>query len=253
VSAGTSSARLATSARLPTGREAILLNTMPKSGSVYLAKSLANILGLGTMYLGDPHGDQIDILAAHTFSRGGFVSQNHLIPSRENLRILQYLNLKMVLHLRDPRQALLSWVHYLPYITGGNDEHEILLKMSPRPPLNCLKLSLSRQIDWHIKNTLPPRVFWATRWVEIADRGTMPILITQQNDLRIEEKVLFDKVLEFYDIDFDYALPSLARTMNETHFRLADPTEWNRTVTPEQAIRATSMIPKSLRIRFGWD
>jgi hypothetical protein len=39
----------------------------------------------------------------------------------------------------------------------------------------------------------------------------------------------------------------------ETHFRLADPTEWSRTVTPEQAIRAASMIPDSLSIRFGWD
>jgi hypothetical protein len=39
----------------------------------------------------------------------------------------------------------------------------------------------------------------------------------------------------------------------ETHYRLADPTEWSRSVTPEQAIRAASMIPESLSIRFGWD
>jgi hypothetical protein len=71
---------------------------------------------------------------------------------------------------------------------------------------------------------MPQLVLWAARWVEIADRGTIPILITHQNDLRISEKAFLDKILAFYQIDLDYALPNLARTLDETHFRRADPT-----------------------------
>jgi hypothetical protein len=144
-------------------RESILLNTMPKSGSVYVLKSLAKILRLRAMYIGNQYGliDQIDVKDALTFSGGGFVSQNHLAPSAENLQILQHFKLKMVLHLRDPRQALLSWIHY--------------------------------------------------------------------------------------------PLPKLARTMDETHFRKADPMEWRRTFTPSQATWATSLISESLSKRFGWD
>ena len=84
--------------------QSILLNTMPKSGSVYVCKSLAKILALRTMYIGNQYGliDQIDVKDALTFSGGGFVSQNHLAPSAENLQILQHFKLKMVLHLRDP-------------------------------------------------------------------------------------------------------------------------------------------------------
>jgi hypothetical protein len=41
--------------------------------------------------------------------------------------------------------------------------------------------------------------------------------------------------------------------MDETHFRKADPMEWRRTFTPDQAIRATSLISESLSTRFGWD
>jgi hypothetical protein len=241
--------------RPQTSGESILLNTMPKSGSIYVLKSLAKILGLRTMYIGSQYGliDQIDVKDALTFSRGGFVSQNHLAPSAENLQILQHFKLKMVLHLRDPRQALLSWIHYLHYITGGNDKSEQLLYFTPRTPPGYFEFSLSRQIDWQIANYMPQLVAWATRWVEIADRGTIPILITHQNDLRLEEKTFFDAILAFYQIDLDYVLPNLARTMDETHFRKADPMEWRRTFTPDQAMPATSLISDSMSKRFGWD
>jgi hypothetical protein len=233
----------------------ILLNTMPKSGSVYILKSLAKILQLRTMHIGNQYGliDQIDVKDALTFSSGGFVSQNHLAPSAENLQVLQHFKLKMVLHLRDPRQALLSWIHYLHYITRGDDTSEQLLYVAPRPPVGYFAFSLSRQIDWQIENYMPQLVLWARRWVEIADRGTVPILITHQNDLRIGEKAFFDAILAFHQIDRDYALPSLARTMEETHFRKADPMEWRRTFTPDQAARATSLVPRSLSARFGWN
>jgi hypothetical protein len=241
--------------RPQTRRESILLNTMPKSGSVYVLKSLAKILELRTMYIGNQYGliDQIDVRDALIFNAGSFVSTNHLAPSPENLQILQHLNLKMVLHLRDPRQALLSWVHHLHYITGGSDRSEQLLYFTPRPPFGYFEFPLSRQIDWQIENYMPQLVAWATRWVEIADRGTIPILITQQNDLRLEEKAFFDAILAFYQIDLDYDLPNIAKTLDETHFRKADPMEWRQTFTPDQAIRATSLISDSLSTRFGWD
>ena len=60
------------------------------------------------------------------------------------------------------------------------------------------------------------------------------------------------KTLTFYHLNLDYALPKLPKTMDETHFRLADPMEWRRTFTPDQAVRATSLIPESLSERFGW-
>jgi hypothetical protein len=228
---------------------------MPKSGSVYVEKSLSKILGLRTMHLGNRYGliDQIDIQNAHTFSRGGFVSQNHLAPSPENLQVLQHFKLRMVLHLRDPRQALLSWVHYLHYVSGSDDTSEELLYVTPRPPLGYFKFPLSRQIDWQIENYMPQLVQWVARWVEIADRSTIPILITHQNDLRIAEKAFFDAILNFYQLDRDYALPNLARTMEETHYRLADPMEWRQTFRPDQAAFATSLIPEFLSRRFGWD
>jgi hypothetical protein len=236
-------------------QESILLNTMPKSGSVYVAMSLEKLLGLSFMHLGNRYVliDQIDVQDARTFTRGGYVSQNHLAPSNENLQILQQLKLKMVLHLRDPRQALLSWLHHLDWISGCSDESDSLLYCVPRTPLGYFGWSLSRKLDWQIENYLPNLVAWTKRWVEIADQGTIPILITHQNDLRSNEKAFFDAILAFYQLSLDFALPNVPRTMHETHFRRADPAEWRLTFTPEQAARATSEIPHALRIRFGWN
>jgi len=235
--------------------DSILLNTMPKSGSIYVQKSLVKILGWRTLYLGNSYAliDQIGVEDAKTLISGRYVAQNHLASSPENLQVLQHFKLKMVLHLRDPRQALLSWVHNTDWISGGNDASEHLLYSTPRVPSGYFDFSFAEKIDWQIENYLPQLIKWTQHWVEIADSGTVPILITHQNDLRVNEKALFDSILAFYQLRLDYTLPNLPRTMEETHFRRADPTEWMRTFTPDQAAHATSLIPASLKTRFGWD
>jgi hypothetical protein len=240
--------------RIPHCRDGILLSTMPKSGSAYISGSLATILQLNTMQISDGYAliDQINIQHAYTLSRGGFVSQAHLAPSSENLQVLQYFNQKLVLHLRDPRQALLSWIYHLDWISGGNDTCMELLYATPRVPTGYFDFSLPRKIDWHIDNYLPQLIAWTEQWVDVADRGVIPILITNWDDLRSNEKAFFDSILAFYQLHFDYALPNLPRTMEATHFRRADPAEWMRSFTPEQADQATLMIPQPLRTRFGW-
>jgi hypothetical protein len=84
--------------------------------------------------------------------------------------------------------------------------------------------------------------------VEVADRGIIPILITHWDDLRSNERAFFDSILAFYQLNFDYALPSLPRTMEATHFRRADPAEWIRSFTPEQADQATTAIENAVRV-----
>jgi hypothetical protein len=232
----------------------ILLNTMPKSGSLYAREGLARILAADTMYIGNRYAfvDQIDADKLVAFRKGRYVSQNHLAPSPENLQLLQHFNMKMVLHLRDPRQALLSWVHHLDHIAGGNDDNIDLLYFTPRTPPRYFEFSFDRKIDWQLKNYMPNLIAWTKRWVEIADQGMIQILITNHDDLRRDEKAFFAAILAFYQIEVHFDLPDLPRTLDETHFRRADPDEWRRTFTVEQAAKATLAIPDGLQRRFGW-
>ena len=224
----------------------ILLNTMPKSGSVYILKSLAKIVDLKTKHFGDPSNGRISDKDVTAFSTGGFVAQNHLAPSAENLRVLEQLKPRMVLHLRDPRQAMLSWLHHVDW---KNRTEGLVL---PGQPVGYYEWPLSSKIDWQIDNYLPWLMAWTTQWVAIADEGTFPVLITHQDDLRCNEKAFFDAILSFYEMRLDFELPNLARTLDETHFRNADPEEWVRTFSRVQADRADAALPRSLRMRFGW-
>jgi hypothetical protein len=227
---------------------------MPKSGSVYIQRALAKMLRCSIVNLGNRYAliDQIGVKDAKLLVGGGCLAQNHLAPSAENVRILQHFNLKMVLHLRDPRQALLSWVYHIDRVSGGSAASESLLYFARRPPDRYFDLPLSRKIDWQIENYLPELVAWVARWVALADAKTIPILITEQDKLRTDEKAFFESILGFYGLNVGYAPPDLERTIEETHFRLADPSEWQRTFTRDQQARANSFIPLTLQIRFGW-
>ena len=238
-----------------TRTDGILLNTMPKSGSVYIQKSLTKILSCEALNVGNSYAliDQIDVRDIKKLVGSGYVAQNHLAPSLENLQVLQHFNLKMVLHLRDPRQALLSWIHHLDWISAGNRASDNLLYCIPRPQLDYFESSLASKINWQIKNYLPQLITWVSQWIAIADAKTIPILITHQEELRTNETALFDSILEFYDLTFDYVLPNLPRTIAATHYRLADPTEWKRVFAPDQKAQAASLIPLSLRRRFSWE
>jgi len=240
--------------RAARAKKSILLNTMPKSGSVYTAKTLAAILGLDLKYIGHQYVlvDQINVHLARMISGGGYVSQNHLSPSPENLQIIQHFKLKMILQLRDPRQALLSWIYHLDRVAGCNDRSEVLLFCAPRTPFGYFDFSIYEKIDWQIENYLPQLVSWVAKWLEVADREIVEILITHQDDLRTAEKLFFDRILQFYGFGTDYVLPNLPKTMEDTHFRQADPTEWIDTFAPDQVERATSIIPRSMMERFGW-
>ncbi|HEY5064923.1 MAG TPA: hypothetical protein VIJ04_08920 [Xanthobacteraceae bacterium] len=212
---------------------------------MYILKSLAQIIGLETMHLGNPTNGQISVQDILTFCAGGYIAQNHLASSAENMQLLEQFKPKMVLHLRDPRQALLSWVYHV-------DWKSITEPGSLKMPPGYFEHSMSSKIDFQIEKYLPNLVSWVERWVEIAGQGRLPILITSQYELRRNEKAFFNAILSFYQIELDFTPPNLPRTLEETHFRKADPEEWKRTFTPEQAARATSAIPHALMRRFGW-
>lgn len=236
-------------------KQAILLNTLPKSGSIYISRGLMNILGSGFMYIGNEYGliDQICPRAAQRFAAGGFLSQNHLSPSPENVQMLQHFGLKTVVHIRDPRQSMLSWLHHLDRVTGGDDNSAALLLFAPRTPPGYFKLSMEEKIDWQIDNYMGQQVSWIARWLEIADAGRIPILVTHYESLRIDERSLFDSILDFYGLRVSYTLPKLAKTLAATHYRRADPDEVGTTFTLAQLERATALIPGWMMDRFGWN
>jgi hypothetical protein len=94
----------------------ILINTMPKSGSIYLTRTIATSLGieysLVSLVSGLFPSYCMMPAAFKRFRRGNVVRQEHFDASPFNLEICARYVDRMVLHLRDPRQSTLSWTHH---------------------------------------------------------------------------------------------------------------------------------------------
>ena len=94
---------------------AIFLNTMPKSGSVYITNTLAK--GLGRKHDAISNGywmnDRIDESKLYKVSDKKLISQTHLPASSSNLCLYDRYTERVIVHVRDPRQSTLSWCHHL--------------------------------------------------------------------------------------------------------------------------------------------
>jgi hypothetical protein len=245
--------------RAPRGRvggrtaQRVLLNTLPKSGSVFLFRMLSEGLGLPPMHIGNMYGlvDQISLEKMRVFAAGSFVSQNHLAPSLENLQILEYFGCRLILHIRDPRQALLSWVHHVDRVCR-DDNGEASLMFAPRTPVGYFSWDLAQKLDWQIDNYLPLSIEWLDCWLMVHDDSRVPVLLTTYEELSADIGGLCRRICDFCGIaPAMFRLVDLPKTI-DNHFRLGDRNEWRRVFSAAQIERSSAMLPPAMAHRFDW-
>lgn len=239
-----------------TALPSIMLVAIPKSGSVFTRTMLGRGLGLHPLTVSAgafPHYS-LDARRLQKFQRGGVIVSNHLDASAENLQFLSAFVDRWVVHVRDPRSVLLSWVHHLQrlYKARHADINELLL-VCPTPPEALFERDFSEQLDWNLENFLPCVVSWTRRWLAAYDSSANNILLTSYADLlRGEEEFLF-KILDFYGVSRGlFEKIPLERTIEASHFRTGRPDEWRDALTSSQILRATKMIGDDLLARFEW-
>lgn len=249
-----------------TDKPNIVLITLPKSGSTFLLSLLQENLGyevknFGSFYV---HGKKIfvsnidDVLA-----QNGIIVREHFrapinFHRGYNPDFMDYLDIeklkantnKIVLHIRDPHQTLLSLIHHI----RGNP-------VSPFVPRQVrpwfYEQTLSTQIDWGIENLLPSTVEWINNWLEykaIEDLSPdgLKILVTTYDEILNDDFLLYQKILNFYDIKLDATEFKLVEKNSKVRFRTGDPNEWRQVYTHEQKEKMSTIIPKDLLERFGW-
>ena len=67
----------------------------------------------------------------------------------------------MVVHTRDPRQAVLSW-HILPRMYE-NEKESLFARMSLQVPKDYFEWE-SERLDWYLKHNFQPWVEWIQKW-----------------------------------------------------------------------------------------
>jgi len=234
----------------------ILFISMPKTGTVFTQQMLARGLGLHTLVLAVgsfPHYS-LDLKRLQRFRLGGLISAEHFDASAEKLQFLAAFVDRWVIHIRDPRSVLLSWVHHLNrlYAERQSAPHE-LLYVCPTPPQEFFGYSFAEQVNWNIEHFLPNVLTWTRTWLETYDARQHNILLTTYADILANEEAFLAKILDFYAIPRDrFQRTSLAQTVRGSHFRVGRADEWRDCFTSHQIARTTDMIGDDLLRRFNW-
>jgi hypothetical protein len=196
----------------------------------------------------------VDIPKVLSFIQGGRVASAHFDPSPVNLQSLTPFVKKWVVHIRDPRSVLLSWVHHMNRLYSerhdGDYQH---LYVYPAPPESYFYWSFVKQLDWNIEHFLPNVMVWTRSWLAIHDSRRYDILLTNYSELARDELAYIYKILDFYGIPHRlFNRPDIDKTILGSHFRSGIEDEWLAAFTPDQIARTTAMVGSDLIGRFGW-
>jgi hypothetical protein len=247
--------------RLPnharTALPSILVVTIPKSGTVFINQMLSRGLSLepGSVSFGYFPHYLVDIPKLLSFIEGGQAASAHFDASPVNLQSLTPFVKKWVVHVRDPRSVLLSWVHHTNRLYGerhnGKFEH---LFVYPAPPEPYYSWPFQQQIDWNIDHFLPRAVAWTRSWLAVCDTCQYNILLTSYSDLARDETAYINQILDFYGIPRSlFRRPQIEKTVLSCHYRVGSQNEWLTAFNAGQIARTTAMIGDDLIERFGWD
>ena len=236
----------------------IIIFALPKSASHYINTKLQTILRAPQATVGRGFGNRIgDYVVpgwAKNTARGGCVVTNHLSAKAYNFQNLAKEGLtKIIVHVRDPRQALISWVHHLDNELDKRTERE---KNIFHDPDYNPGWSLEKKIDYHLPGWMRFAAEWLEDWQKVAispDDG-MDVLFTTYEDFVLDERQYFKQIFHFYDLPLEYLkdLKIEKPKPGELHFRTGKINEWRNILTSAQQETATSMIPASIKERLGY-
>jgi hypothetical protein len=239
------------------GIPAILLNTQFKSGSMFISRRLAVALSLPSCYVSrTPIEDRIVPEWLDLFAGGGAICQEHLPPDAETIALLAGSGIgRMLVHIRDPRQSMISALHhYHKRLEEMSTDAYILMSELPQ---DYGDWSFAERVDHYLETRLAEQIQWIDGWVRATDEGVdgLEIMLSEYSELRNDPDGLFQSLLDFFQIPRDQVEWSDlegAPKEGDLHYRKGDVNEWRRVLSPEQAQRATKMIPEPLLKRFGW-
>ncbi len=232
----------------------IFICTLPKSGSLYISEMIRSSLVLQDVRISldlYPRDylipEMVSFLAA-----GGVSSWEHTDPSDRNLEILKSAGLtRFVLHLRDPRQTAVSFIHHIDRnLTGENLFYR--WRFNPRIPEWYNRAPFGRKVDWYLETRFTADIEWIRRWLAVARSEEFEILVTHFEDLRGNEAKYLEHIVKFFRIPdlprkFDVPDPTMS-----AHFRSGALEEWRSVCSPAQQENMWQTIGDVLGAEMGW-
>jgi hypothetical protein len=232
---------------------AILLIAMMKSASEFIRENLMRALDVPELTLSIetvPRDKMVPSIVRY-FAFGGTIARSHM--SADNLPGLIANGVdRLILHVRDPRQVIVSWVHHMARIS----DVEFIWSLStydPPIPMEFRVWSFSKQLDWAIRNYMPGQIRWLEDWrIALEQNRAIPILLTKFEDFAEDQQAFFAKISTFLGVS-EINLPATRQQSRAAvrNFRSGNTDEWRDVLTPKQICQINSRLAGVLRY-FDW-
>ena len=231
--------------------KSIVFNALPKSASTYCYEVLRRSCGLLESSItggGFPY-EAIMWERFFRFAGGGCIVHDHIDANPANLFFLRRLPVVLIVHVRDPRQTILSWAHHLKRSSARTMEPHTILAL----PLSWWDHSLPSQLDTLIDQHLPVFVRWIEAWVAASEGGQADVIFTQFEKMVADPDGFFSELAKRCGLKEDALTerPVLEEPMFQ--FRAGQVDEWRSVFSSQQIDRANAAVPDALLARFGWN
>ncbi len=231
----------------------LLINTVPKSASETIWNQLAEGLGIAQGHLSIAVYPDCCLIPdrLRAAGRGGMIAKEHIPATPFNLQALADHGLtRMIFHLRDPRQVVLSWAHFVRDDVSMRMMGPIWRKIVPPAPV--LKGSQEGLVDWCIAHFLPPLIRFIADWRQVGQDPNSGLQITflSYEQFLAEPSDYFGQALDALGVERDLFNPGAQAEV--VHLRKGQVDEWRDVFTKKQKAAAWEAMPKELCKAFGW-
>jgi len=237
----------------------VLLVTLPKAGSIFIHTALRRTLRLPMLKIACPgiHEQTLDHRRLAKFVKGNAVCREHFAARDFMLEGLRLAGIrKMVVHVRDPRAAVLSWTRNMERVLEDDGEAALVLDNEQTTPAAYFDGSFAQRLEWQVAHQLPRYVEWIEGWMDAIERNSgagITFKVTTYEDFAADNRTFVEELLRFYEITVDPSWISIPRY----EIGKANVFHVSQTTTREEMgealyARASAMVPDRLITRFGW-
>ncbi|MGR3973907.1 MAG: hypothetical protein QRY72_05015 [Candidatus Rhabdochlamydia sp.] len=231
--------------------EPILLIPLEKSASVYITKTLASTLKRKIFLISDEHvypRQEIVEPRLKLLVQEKGIAREHLRATSHNLELLKKYKMKVLFHVRDLRQHVVSLAHH----QFDRKSYPDIVKLYQKRGCDISSWTLPQFIE-AIITYLPETVEFIQGWMNVYGQKDIPMLITSYEEFSDTGTHFFNKIFHFYSISpKTLSLYKLPKT-TYYHFRKGTKNEWKTALSSEQQARITQLIPPDFFEFFGWE
>ena len=237
----------------------MLISALPKSASAFVSSVLGKVLRAPICRASSGIFPNMAIVPNWLAQMlcGGAVTHDHFAATEHNLTCLRAAGVeRLYVHLRDPRQAVLSYIH----MEVSRIAVEVNEQRARDEEGAYLAKPLCEQIDLALDTTFVEMVGWIDGWVGARDSldSGFDIFIGSFEDMSAGKPEYFERLLAWFGDHSRVPLSTAAvielieRTPQALNFRKGEIEEWRTGFSPEQCRRAWRAIDRRWASNFGW-